>query len=41
MGIDHILDHWIPERLLTCVIGDLDTATGRRGWINAATPPRC
>ncbi|MEU2245123.1 PP2C family protein-serine/threonine phosphatase [Streptomyces sp. NPDC018338] len=39
MEIDRTLEPWIPERLPTCVIGDLDTATGRLEWIDAATPP--
>lgn len=36
--IDRTLERWIPERLLTCVIGDLDTATGRLEWINCGHP---
>ncbi|WP_260605180.1 PP2C family protein-serine/threonine phosphatase [Streptomyces sp. WAC01280] len=39
MEIDRTLEPWIPERLPTCVIGDLDTATGRLEWLDAATPP--
>ncbi|SEE18304.1 Stage II sporulation protein E (SpoIIE) [Streptomyces sp. TLI_105] len=37
--IDRTLDRWIPERLLTCVIADLDTTTGRLDWINCGHPP--
>ncbi|MFJ6581239.1 PP2C family protein-serine/threonine phosphatase [Streptomyces sp. NPDC091368] len=37
--IGRTLDRWIPERLLTCVIADLDTATGRLDWINCGHPP--
>ncbi|MFH8387776.1 PP2C family protein-serine/threonine phosphatase [Kitasatospora sp. NPDC018058] len=37
--IDRALARWIPERLLTCVIADLDTATGRFDWINCGHPP--
>ncbi|WP_317621200.1 PP2C family protein-serine/threonine phosphatase [Streptomyces sp. CBMA123] len=36
--IDQTLERWIPERLLTCVIADLDTATGRLHWINCGHP---
>ncbi|MGW6540258.1 PP2C family protein-serine/threonine phosphatase [Streptomyces sp. NPDC055051] len=36
--IDRTLERWIPERLLTCVIGDLDTTTGRLRWINCGHP---
>ncbi|MFE6228024.1 PP2C family protein-serine/threonine phosphatase [Microtetraspora glauca] len=36
--IDRTLERWIPERLLTCVIADLDTATGRLAWINCGHP---
>ncbi|PYC70605.1 serine/threonine protein phosphatase [Streptomyces tateyamensis] len=36
--IDRTLAHWIPDRLLTCVIADLDTATGRLEWINCGHP---
>ncbi|MFI9115862.1 PP2C family protein-serine/threonine phosphatase [Streptomyces venezuelae] len=37
--IDSTLDRWIPGRLLTCVIADLDTRTGRLDWINCGHPP--
>ncbi|MGW4702371.1 PP2C family protein-serine/threonine phosphatase [Streptomyces sp. NPDC004285] len=37
--IGHTLDRWIPERLLTCVIADLDTTSGRLDWINCGHPP--
>ncbi|MFD6244537.1 PP2C family protein-serine/threonine phosphatase [Streptomyces roseolus] len=36
--IDRTLERWIPERLLTCVIADLDTATGRLEWVNCGHP---
>ncbi|MFD0366741.1 PP2C family protein-serine/threonine phosphatase [Streptomyces sp. NPDC127114] len=36
--IDRTLERWIPDRLLTCVIGDLDTTTGRLEWINCGHP---
>ncbi|MFJ9823210.1 PP2C family protein-serine/threonine phosphatase [Streptomyces sp. NPDC101160] len=36
--IDRALARWIPDRLLTCVIADLDTATGRLDWINCGHP---
>lgn len=36
--IDQTLARWIPERLLTCVIADLDTATGHLDWINCGHP---
>ncbi|WP_329274777.1 PP2C family protein-serine/threonine phosphatase [Streptomyces sp. NBC_00691] len=39
VGIDRTLDRWIPGRLLTCVIADLDTSTGRLDWINCGHPP--
>ncbi|MFB7941867.1 PP2C family protein-serine/threonine phosphatase [Streptomyces sp. NPDC056049] len=38
VAIDRTLERWIPERLLTCVIGDLDTGTGRLRWINCGHP---
>ncbi|WP_306328841.1 PP2C family protein-serine/threonine phosphatase [Streptomyces venezuelae] len=37
--IDSTLDTWIPGRLLTCVIANLDTTTGRLDWINCGHPP--
>lgn len=37
--IDRALDRWIPGRLLTCVIANLDTTTGRLDWINCGHPP--
>ncbi|RKE17328.1 PP2C family protein-serine/threonine phosphatase [Streptomyces sp. TLI_171] len=37
-AIDSALTRWIPERLLTCVIADLDTDTGRLSWINCGHP---
>ncbi|WP_259470908.1 PP2C family protein-serine/threonine phosphatase [Streptomyces sp. 1114.5] len=36
--IDRTLARWIPDRLLTCLIADLDTATGRLDWINCGHP---
>ncbi|MFF7441819.1 PP2C family protein-serine/threonine phosphatase [Streptomyces sp. NPDC008122] len=36
--ISRTLDRWIPERLLTCVLADLDTTTGRLDWINCGHP---
>ncbi|MEU6934448.1 PP2C family protein-serine/threonine phosphatase [Streptomyces sp. NPDC046374] len=36
--IDHTLARWIPDRLLTCIIADLDTTTGRLDWINCGHP---
>ncbi|MFF5923711.1 PP2C family protein-serine/threonine phosphatase [Streptomyces flavochromogenes] len=36
--IDRTLDRWIPGRLLTCVIANLDTTTGRLDWINCGHP---
>ncbi|MEU9134212.1 PP2C family protein-serine/threonine phosphatase [Kitasatospora sp. NPDC048540] len=37
-AIDAALAQWIPGRLLTCVVADLDTATGRLTWINCGHP---
>ncbi|MFE1322125.1 PP2C family protein-serine/threonine phosphatase [Kitasatospora phosalacinea] len=37
-AIDAALTRWIPERLLTCVIADLDLATGTLSWINCGHP---
>ncbi|MFD5428286.1 PP2C family protein-serine/threonine phosphatase [Streptomyces sp. NPDC127084] len=37
--IDLTMQRWIPDRLLTCVIADLDTTTGRLDWINCGHPP--
>ncbi|WP_104820125.1 PP2C family protein-serine/threonine phosphatase [Kitasatospora sp. MMS16-BH015] len=36
--IDRTLARWIPDRLLTCVLADLDIATGRLDWINCGHP---
>ncbi|WP_033821061.1 PP2C family protein-serine/threonine phosphatase [Kitasatospora sp. MBT63] len=36
--IDRTLARWIPDRLLTCLVADLDTATGRLDWINCGHP---
>ncbi|MCB5169148.1 serine/threonine-protein phosphatase [Streptomyces bambusae] len=36
--IDRTLDQWIPGRLMTAVIADLDTTTGRFAWINCGHP---
>lgn len=37
--IDSTLERWIPDRLLTCVIANLDTVTGRLQWVNCGHPP--
>ncbi|MEU4586971.1 PP2C family protein-serine/threonine phosphatase [Kitasatospora aureofaciens] len=37
--IDRTLARWIPDRLLTAVIADLDTATGELSWVNCGHPP--
>ncbi|MFD7733734.1 PP2C family protein-serine/threonine phosphatase [Kitasatospora phosalacinea] len=37
-AIDAALTRWIPERLLTCVIADLDLTTGTLSWINCGHP---
>lgn len=37
--IDSTLEQWIPDRLLTCVIANLDTVTGRFDWVNCGHPP--
>lgn len=36
--IDQTLARWIPERLLTCVLANLDTANGRLDWVNCGHP---
>lgn len=36
--IDSTLSRWIPDRLLTAVVADLDTATGELTWINCGHP---
>lgn len=36
--IDRTLERWIPDRLLTCIIANLDTTTGRLDWINCGHP---
>ncbi|MGW6918393.1 PP2C family protein-serine/threonine phosphatase [Kitasatospora sp. NPDC054939] len=38
-AIDAALGEWIPDRLLTCVIANLDTVTGELSWINCGHPP--
>ncbi|WP_405009540.1 PP2C family protein-serine/threonine phosphatase [Kitasatospora sp. NBC_01539] len=38
-AIDTTLARWIPDRLLTAVLADLDTATGRLTWVNCGHPP--
>ena len=38
-AIDATLNRWIPDRLLTAVIADLDTATGQLSWVNCGHPP--
>lgn len=37
-AIDDALTRWIPDRLLTCVIADLDLVTGALSWINCGHP---
>ncbi|GLX41296.1 hypothetical protein Sros01_73690 [Streptomyces roseochromogenus] len=39
MTIDRTLDAWIPGRLMTAVIANLDTASGQFTWINCGHPP--
>ncbi|MER7668114.1 PP2C family protein-serine/threonine phosphatase [Kitasatospora sp. NPDC096128] len=36
--IDRTLCRWIPDRLLTAVVADLDAATGELAWINCGHP---
>ncbi|MFE7558445.1 PP2C family protein-serine/threonine phosphatase [Kitasatospora sp. NPDC057500] len=38
-AIDRTLAQWIPDRLLTAVVADLDTVTGELSWVNCAHPP--
>ncbi|MFJ1709693.1 PP2C family protein-serine/threonine phosphatase [Kitasatospora sp. NPDC088346] len=38
-AIDEALNEWIPDRLLTTVLTDLDTGTGRLSWVNCGHPP--
>jgi hypothetical protein len=38
-AIDAALVRWIPDRLLTCVIAELDTVSGCLSWINCGHPP--
>lgn len=37
--IDRTLDQWIPGRLLTAIIANLDSTTGQLAWINCGHPP--
>ncbi|MGA5820307.1 PP2C family protein-serine/threonine phosphatase [Kitasatospora sp. NPDC094028] len=37
-AIDRALGRWIPDRLLTAVVADLDAATGELSWINCGHP---
>ncbi|MFF3072256.1 PP2C family protein-serine/threonine phosphatase [Kitasatospora sp. NPDC057904] len=37
-AIDRTLGRWIPDRLLTAVVADLDAATGELAWINCGHP---
>ncbi|MGV9643988.1 PP2C family protein-serine/threonine phosphatase [Streptomyces sp. NPDC004822] len=37
--IDATLSEWIPDRLLTAVIAQLDISTGQFTWINCGHPP--
>ncbi len=38
-AIDRTLAQWIPDRLMTAVIAELDTAQGDFTWINCGHPP--
>ncbi|WP_240804219.1 PP2C family protein-serine/threonine phosphatase [Streptomyces sp. A0592] len=38
-AIDRTLEQWLPGRLMTGVIADLDSRTGRLTWINCGHPP--
>lgn len=38
-AIDEALARWIPDRLLTAVVADLDTVTGELSWVNCGHPP--
>ncbi|MER7769464.1 PP2C family protein-serine/threonine phosphatase [Kitasatospora sp. NPDC096140] len=38
-AIDDALARWIPDRLLTAVVADLDTFTGELSWVNCGHPP--
>ncbi|MFE4606329.1 PP2C family protein-serine/threonine phosphatase [Kitasatospora indigofera] len=38
-AIDAALVRWIPDRLLTCVIAELDVVSGRLTWTNCGHPP--
>ncbi|MFJ8622240.1 PP2C family protein-serine/threonine phosphatase [Kitasatospora sp. NPDC093550] len=38
-AIDRTLVQWIPDRLLTAVVADLDTETGELTWVNCGHPP--
>ncbi|MFI8460698.1 PP2C family protein-serine/threonine phosphatase [Kitasatospora sp. NPDC085464] len=38
-AIDEALARWIPDRLLTAVVADLDTFTGELSWVNCGHPP--
>jgi hypothetical protein len=37
--VDRTLARWIPDRLLTTVLADLDTTTGAVAWVNCGHPP--
>lgn len=37
-AIDTALTQWIPDRLLTCVVADLDLLSGTFSWINCGHP---
>ncbi|MFD9124874.1 PP2C family protein-serine/threonine phosphatase [Kitasatospora sp. NPDC059571] len=37
--VDEALARWIPDRLLTAVVGTLDLGTGRFAWLNCGHPP--
>ncbi|MFB7467472.1 PP2C family protein-serine/threonine phosphatase [Streptomyces sp. NPDC056224] len=38
-AIDRTLAEWIPERLMTAVVAELDTLHGDFAWINCGHPP--
>ncbi len=38
-AIDSTLARWIPDRLLTALVADLDTTTGELSWVNCGHPP--
>lgn len=40
-AVERTLDRWIPGRLMTAVLAQLDTATGQLSWSPAGIPRRC